>query len=218
MTKKGCYFLSNRAWDRYKRNIMRFLDMDAGRQTIVWAKHVNQMLYQGEDEFPHYYRIKIEALCFYNAFRNWPINIQSTSGETDEENLSILISSDYIKSLDKGKYWKKASIDEESGTDGYFDFNWSEDRFVINGLVYKPTGDTQVAQAKDEALVLLIILKRDRDTKLRYIPMESPEQDGFFGSEKELFCGKNFETFNDFKGTDNKYFCGKNLEGFNGKS
>ena len=50
--------------------------------------------------------------------------------------------------------------------DGYWQFNWSEDRFIINGICYKPSGDTQVAQAKDEALVFLVILRRDRDSML----------------------------------------------------
>ena len=48
--------------------------------------------------------------------------------------------------------------------DGYFDFNWAEDRFIINGIPYRPSGDTNVSQAKDEAIVFLIILKRDRDS------------------------------------------------------
>lgn len=49
-------------------------------------------------------------------------------------------------------------------SNGYFDFNWAEDRFIINGIPYRPTGDTNVSQAKDEAIVFLIILKRDRDS------------------------------------------------------
>ena len=54
--------------------------------------------------------------------------------------------------------------------EGYWDFNWSEDRFIINGMIYKPSGDTQVAQAKDQALVFLVILKRDKDVlKLNFI-------------------------------------------------
>ena len=53
--------------------------------------------------------------------------------------------------------------------EGYWDFNWEQDRFVINGIVYKPSGDTQTAQAKDEALVFMVILKRDRDTKVEFV-------------------------------------------------
>lgn len=91
------------------------------------------------------------------CFRNWPINKATVSGELDDENLSILISKNYIEQI--------GYLNQE----GYWNFNWSEDRFVINGIVYKPSGDTQVSQAKDEALVFLVILKRDRDTKIKFV-------------------------------------------------
>ncbi len=169
MTKEGKHLVSNKSWDRYKNHIKKFLDNDAGRQTIIWAKHINQLLSHGEDKIPRYRKIEIEALCYYNAFRNWPINVSTVTGETDEENLSIMISRDYIERLKGGLYWKKVTTESGVDTDGYWDFNWSEDRFVINGITYKPSGDTQIAQAKDEALVFLIILKRDRDTELKYI-------------------------------------------------
>lgn len=169
MTKEGKHLVSNKSWDRYKKHIKRFLDQDAGRQTIIWAKNVNQLLTHGEDMIPYYEKVEIEALCYYNAFRNWPINFASVSGETDEENLSIMISRDYLEGLEGGRFWKKIVSDSGVPTDGYWDFNWVEDRFQINGITYRPTGDTQVAQAKDEALIFLIILKRDRDTELRFI-------------------------------------------------
>jgi len=152
MTSK---FVSDKAWEKYKSIIQDFLDIDAGRQKIIWAKHVNQMLSHGEDYTPHYYRVEIEALCFYNAFRNWPINQSTITGELDEENLSILISKKY---LEDHHYLNK---------DGYWEFNWTEDRFIINGIEYRPSGDTQVSQAKDEAIVFLVILKRDRDSKIK---------------------------------------------------
>ena len=156
-TKTPAALVPNKSWDRYKRIISTFMDNDAGRQSIIWAKNVDQLLTHGEDYIPKYYRIEIEALCFYNAFRNWPINKATVSGELDEENLSILVTMEYIESIG---YLNK---------DGYWDFDWSKDRFVINGQVYKPSGDTQVAQAKDQALVFMVILKRDRDTKLNYV-------------------------------------------------
>lgn len=157
MTKIPSKFVSNKAWDKYKKIITNFLDMDAGRQTITWAKAVDQLLSHGEDSTPKYYNIPIEALCYYNSFRNWPINKATISGELDDENLSILISKSYIEQIGY------------LTSEGYWDFNWSEDRFVINGIIYKPSGDTQVAQAKDEALVFLVILKRDRDTKIEFV-------------------------------------------------
>ena len=156
-TKTPAALVPNKSWDRYKRIISTFMDKDAGRQSIIWAKNVDQLLTHGEDYIPKYYRIEIEALCFYNAFRNWPINKATVSGELDEENLSILVTMEYIESIG---YLNK---------DGYWDFDWSKDRFVINGQGFKPSGDTQVAQAKDQALVFMVILKRDRDTKLNYV-------------------------------------------------
>ena len=144
--------VNDKAWSRYKKTVQDFLDQDAGRQPIIWAKHINQLLSYGEDSSPQYIFNVIEALCYYNAFRNWPINKSSVSGEQDEENLSIMISRQYL--AEKGYL----------NADGYFDFNWAEDRFIINGIAYRPTGDTNVSQAKDEAIVFLIILKRDRDS------------------------------------------------------
>ena len=144
--------VSNKAWAKYKRIVQDFLDEDAGKQKIIWAKHIDQMLSHGEDYLSQYHYIEIEVLCYYNAFRNWPINESTTSGELDEENLSIMISRQYLNKL--------GYINEN----GYFDFNWAEDRFIINGIPYRPSGDTNVSQAKDEAIVFLIILKRDRDS------------------------------------------------------
>lgn len=141
MTKLPNKYVSNKSWDRYQRIVQNFLDIDAGRQTLTWAKHVNQYLTHGEDYTPHYYNIQIEALCYYNAFRNWPINKASTTGQLDDENLSIMVSHKYL--LDN----------HYLNSDDYWDFDWVQDRFIINGITYMPCGDTQVAQAKDKALV-----------------------------------------------------------------
>ena len=106
MTKTGKHLVSNRSWNRYKKHIKSFLNQDAGRQTVIWCKHLDQMLSHGEDTIPTYRRVDIEALCYYNAFRNWPLNTSSVSGETDDENCSLLVSMDYIKNLDGGRYLK----------------------------------------------------------------------------------------------------------------
>ena len=121
-------YLSNKAWERYKNIIKNFTDKDAGRQVITWKRHIDQIGAFG---------VQLEALCYYNVFRNWPINKPTTSGELDDENLTIYVTKRQIESLGY------------INSDGYWQFNWSEDRFIINGIVYKPSGDTQVAQAKD---------------------------------------------------------------------
>ena len=49
MTKPISRYLNNKTWDRYKRIITEFIDFDAGRQDIIWAKKVNQFLDHAED-------------------------------------------------------------------------------------------------------------------------------------------------------------------------
>ena len=88
----------------------------------------------------------------------------------------------------------KSAITDYLDSNGYFIFNWSEDRFIINGIPYKPDGDTQVAQAKDEAIVFQIILKRDRDTKLRASDFDNALRDNtgepFLDINGKIFTGK----------------------------
>ena len=146
-------FLSNKAWNKYKKIIKDFMDKDAGRQVVTWMRHIDKIEAFGEDVGDQYLPVQLEALCYYNVFRNWPINKPTISGELDDENLTIYVTKRQIETL--------GYINSE----GYWQLNWSEDRFVINGITYKPSGDTQVAQAKDEALCFIVILKRDRDTK-----------------------------------------------------
>ena len=92
-------YVSNKAWARYKKIVRNFMDIDAGRQQIIWLRHVDQMLAFAEDSTPQFTAIPMEALCFYNAFRNWPIDKSTPSGALDEENLSIYVSTQAIEKL-----------------------------------------------------------------------------------------------------------------------
>ena len=84
-------YLSNKAWERYKNIIKNFMDKDAGRQVITWKRHIDQIGAFGEDDGNQYLDVQLEALCYYNVFRNWPINKPTTSGELDDENLTIYV-------------------------------------------------------------------------------------------------------------------------------
>lgn len=53
------------------------------------------------------------------------LSIKPQSLENSYENLSILVTKSYIENL--------GYLTPE----GYWDFNWSDDRFVINGITYK---------------------------------------------------------------------------------
>lgn len=136
-------------WDKYKSIINDFIDEDAGKQPFVWLRKLNQPLAYGEDGGIGYLPVILEGLFQYNYIRTWPANKSTLSGELEGENMVLYISARMLR--------ENGYVNEF----GYPDLNWSEDRFLLNGKIYKPDGDTQVAQAKDEALLFFIILKRE---------------------------------------------------------
>lgn len=136
-------------WDKYKSIINDFIDEDAGKQPFVWLRKINQPLAYGEDSGIRYLPVILEGLFQYNYIRTWPANKSTLSGELEGENMVLYISARILR--------ENGYVNEF----GYPDLNWSEDRFLLNGKIYKPDGDTQVAQAKDEALLFFIILKRE---------------------------------------------------------
>lgn len=136
-------------WDNYKQIIEDFIEEDAGKQPFVWLKKLNMMSSFGEDSSSKYEPIVLNGLFHYNYVKTWPSARSSISGELENGNLVLYISA---RSIEEAGYMNRF---------GYWDFNWVEDRFILNGKVYKPSGDTQVAQAKDKALLFFIILQRE---------------------------------------------------------
>lgn len=145
-------------WDRYANIVKDFVDVDAGRQVIYWMKKVNVPAMFGEDIGLLYNPIKMEGLFQYNFVRAWPMNKQTVSGELEGENQALYVT---VRQIDELGHLKRSL----SNPIGYWDMNWSEDRFIINGKVYKPDGDTQVAQAKDIPLLFFVVLRRDDPTE-----------------------------------------------------
>lgn len=142
------------AWDKYKSIINDFIDCDAGKQPFLWLRKIPQLSAFGEDTLSGYIPVKLNGLFQYNYIRTWPANRDSVSGELEGENMVLYIS---VRLLKENGY-----IDQY----GYPDINWSEDRFIVDGKVYKPDGDTKVAQANDEALLFFVILKREEPQEL----------------------------------------------------
>ena len=153
-------FIPDSVWATYENVVNDFVDNDVGKQKIIWARKVNLPNSFGEDQPGEYLSTELEVLCNYNAFRNWPINKDTTSGEVDQENLCVIVSKRYLKNL--------GYLNSEE----YFDFNWAEDRFILHGVVYKPAGDTEISQTNNHNILFQIILKRDLDTKINFIKDE----------------------------------------------
>lgn len=148
MPRSNSYVPDN-AWDQFKNIINHFVDNDAGKQPFLWLRYIEQGLPYGEDSDRLYEPVKLDGLFHYNYIKSWPTNSERVSGELDLTNIVLYISANLLK---QGEYLDKY---------GYWDYNWSEDRFILNGKVYKPGGDTQVAQAKDTPLLFFVILYRE---------------------------------------------------------
>lgn len=151
MAKKQ--LIPDKVWDRYKNIVNDFIDTDVGKQPITWKRYIDQPLPFGEDSGEQYESVTLDVLIGYNHFKTWPSNPATVSGELDNSNMAI---------------WVSARLLMELGylnSEGYWDFHRSYDRFIINGITYKSSGDTQVAQAKDEALLFMVVLKREEENE-----------------------------------------------------
>ena len=142
--------VSKQDWYRYKKVVNEFIDTDSGKQPFLWLRKINQPLAFGEDSGIVYNPVLLEGLFHYNFVKTWPNNNQrnTLAGELDVTDCVLYISANLLRN---GDFLNKA---------GYWNFNWAEDRFILNGNVYKPAGDTQVAQASDLPLLFFVILQR----------------------------------------------------------
>lgn len=165
--------ISDDTWKRYKNLVNDFIESDAGKQPVIWLKKFDQMLSFGEDSGENYKPIKLDGLIQYNYIRTWPSVKDTVSGELDGINILL--------------YVTKRSILEAGYINdyGYWDFNWTSDKFVINGKVYSPSGDTQVAQAKDEALLFSVVLKRENPEENSRILASIPNIDSYIYLNKD---------------------------------
>lgn len=152
-------YVKDKSWARYKTIVNNFINNDAGKQSFLWLHKIDQMPAFGEDRPVAYVPALLEGLFHYNYIKTWANNRQrdTDSGELNQGDQVLYISADLLR---KGGY-----IDENN----YWDFNWAEDRFIINGQVYQPGGDTQVAQAKEEALLYFIIMQRMNPEEVQHI-------------------------------------------------
>lgn len=143
-------YVPDKVWERYKKIINEFIDTDAGKQKFIWLKKIPQISSFGEDSGIYYIPITLEGLFHYNYIKTWANNRlrDTVSGELQYDDQVLYISKNQLESL--------GYLDKY----GYWDFNWAEDRFIVNGKVLQPGGDTQVAQAKNEALLFFVILQR----------------------------------------------------------
>lgn len=135
-------------WAKYKQAINDGLETFAQKE-IIWLKYVNQINRFGEDPEIAPVQITLKCLINYNYMRSWPITFTSDSGELDRQSMQVLFSLQYLR--DEGHLTGDNSLDYDPGMD----------RFIIDGMIMKGSGDTPVSQAEGEDLMYSLIVKRE---------------------------------------------------------
>lgn len=130
------------------------MDNDASGKSITLLSHLDQPQLFGEDDKNIFTTSTLEVLVGYNVYRTWPINTVTNSGEMDNETCYILMSKTYL--ISKGLINDAGSIN----------LDLTRDRFIIDGVPYKSSGDTPSSQAHNIDLLYMIILKRLKTEKI----------------------------------------------------
>lgn len=141
-------FIKQSSWDKYKAIIDEWHE-DVFQQEIVWKRNITNLNQYGEDNNVRYEDITLLGLIHYNEFRSWPINMYTDTGELDKQSVMVFFNIEYLKDLGYTNPY------------GVLQFDHGLDKFVINGVLYKSAGESQVAQAHNHPLLTFIILQRE---------------------------------------------------------
>jgi len=141
--------ISDAVWANYKA-IINSVHNDFNQDIITWVRHTHGLQRFGEDNktLNKTSHIDLKALISYNVYRSWPMTKETESGGLDEESMLIIFNKNYLNELGY------------INVNGNFAMDPGLDYFVHQGQKLKPAGETPAAQAKDDPLLVYIIVKR----------------------------------------------------------
>lgn len=140
-------YVTDAQWQEYK-DIINGVHDDFNQDTLTWKKFTKSLNRYSEDDSKAYTDISLKCLVQYNMFRTWPMTKETDSGALDKESIAVYLNSKYLSDLGY------------MNVEGSFEFDPGNDKFVFKGQEYRSAGETPVAQAKDEPLLTILILKR----------------------------------------------------------
>lgn len=142
-------FINNEDWADYE-NVINEFHNDAFQQSVLFRRLIRDVNLLGSDQDkPLYKDLEIKGLVLYNHFRTWPINTQTLQGDIDKESVMLFLNSKYLEDL--------GLLNDNR----LLKFNPVKDRFIIDGQVYKPSGDSKTSQTNDKTLLNFIVLRKD---------------------------------------------------------
>lgn len=136
-------------WDAFKNLISVDAQDTFFQQTIIWRRKLTRVDRYAEDNTQAVMQdINLKCVLNYNYMRTWPITKVTEAGETDEQSIQILFTKQHLRD---GGYLN---------ADDFFIYDPAADRFIIDGFVMKPMGDSSVSQAQDGSLLISVIVVR----------------------------------------------------------
>lgn len=121
------------------------------KEIIVWRRTLTNLDRWKEDNLTAQTNdVQLKCLINYNFPRSWPVTGYTETGEIDKESMQVLFVKKYLRDL--------GFID----SNGLFIYNEDLDYFYLNGLKYKPSGDTDASQANTDALIVAVIMLRQK--------------------------------------------------------
>lgn len=140
--------VSDSTWAAY-RNILKAFHDDFNQETLTWRRYTKVIGQFTEDNTSTSEDLPLKVLVGYNFFRKWPVIRKKDVGELHDQNLIVLINLDYLQ--------EEGYLD----VNGNFIYERSQDLFLINGVLYRSEGDTNVSQAGTKPTHIQIILREE---------------------------------------------------------
>jgi len=139
--------LSPADWAKYVTAINDASD-SFNKEDITWHRFMRKLSRDGEEASQTYEDIILKGLVYYGYYKTWPDENVRVSGENDDTSLVVIFNKQYLKDLGY------------TNSNDYFITNPGYDKFFIKGIEYISKGDTDVAQAENDPLLIYIRLDR----------------------------------------------------------
>lgn len=157
--------LTDQDWLKFQ-SVLDGANGSLNQKQLIWYRYLSPLDINLEDfgeinkaqlDNPtQYSKVYLKALLNYNYMRTWPVDQNTQEGKLDRQSLQVFLNKTYLKSLN---YLTGHTN---------FDYNPDFDRFVIDGLLYRPVGDTSASQAGAIDIFYLLILQREESETTEY--------------------------------------------------
>lgn len=137
-------------WNLFNK-VLRDAKDTFSQKTIILKRAIQSLERVKEDGVIVYEDIPVDVLINYNYMRTWPITMTTETGELDRQSIQIFFNKIYL--MEQGLLTPNNNLD----------YHPDLDRFLIDGIIYKPFGDTAASQTKGGDIHFTVICKREEN-------------------------------------------------------